>query len=148
MAEAPGQSPPLVQAGPLRRVFHSLVALAGWVLFGYWWWLVARRVSAHEVRFTLLVIGIALGVIVLLTAAWALHNIMIFRRRGPRTHLRAVVQDFSHDTVGRSVQLPRLPEDCLTAGFVKVNLQHGAKVYVAAPPSAGPAAPAGAGARR
>ena len=148
MADASGQPLPPILAGPVRRVFHTLVALGGWVLFGYWWWLVARRVSAQEVRFTLLLIGIALDVIVLVTAAWALHNILIFRRRGPRTHLRAVSQDYSHDTLGRSVQLPMVPGDCLTAGIVKVRLQDGGKVYVAASYGAGPGSPAAGGGSR
>ena len=141
MAEARGLTSFPIQAGTPRRVLHTVVALAGWALFAYWWWLVSRRVSEQEVRFTLVLIAIALGVIVLLTAAWVLHNVRIFRNRGPRLHLRSVVQDYSHDTVGRNVRMPLVPEDCLSAAVVKVRLQEGAKVYVPAAPAGGPAAP-------
>jgi hypothetical protein len=146
MATVPGQPFQPVLAGPIRRVVHTLVALAGWVLFGYWWWLVARRVSEHEIRFTVVLIAIALLVIVSLTAAWAMHNLRIFRARGPRLGLRAVTQDLSHDTVGREVRLPSVPDACRSASVVKVRLEAGVKVYVPAAAGDGPAAgPVGTG---
>jgi len=140
MAEAPRQPQPPVHGGPIRRTFHALIAFAGWVLFVYWWWIVARRVSADEVRFTALFIGIALVAIVGLTAIWALHNVRIFKVRGPRRSLRPVDDDLSHDSVGREVLLPTLPEECRTAPVVAVRIRDGFKVY-----SAGAGAPAGGG---
>jgi hypothetical protein len=127
----------------LRRVLHALIALAGWGLFGYWWWLVARRVSQQEIRFTVILIAIALVVIVALTAAWAMHNVRIFRARGARKSLREVTQDLSHDTVGRQVRLPAVPEECRSAPVVRVRLEGGSKLYV--PATAGDASPAGPG---
>jgi hypothetical protein len=142
MANDPAQPRLPIHAGPSRRAFHTLVSLAGWALFAYWWWLVAQRVSAHEIRFTLLVIGIALGVILVLTALWVLHNIRIFRVRGPRQQMRPVTQDSSRDTVGRNVRFPALPEDCLSAAIVDVRIREGVKIYLPAAASGGPAVPA------
>lgn len=132
MANDPAQPGLPIHASPLRKAFHTLVALAGWVLFVYWWWLVARRVGGQEIRFTLLVIAIALGVILLLTVLWVLHNIRIFRIRGPRLAMRSVPQDFSHDTIGRDVQFPVVPAECLSAAVVGVSIREGAKVYAPA----------------
>jgi len=148
MANDPAQSKFPIHAGPSRRAFHTLVAIAGWALFVYWWWLVVQRVSAHEIRFTLLVIGIALGVILVLTALWVVHNIRIFRIRGPRQQMRPVAQDSSHDTVGRNVQFPAVPEDCLSAAVVHVRIRDGAKLYLPATAGGEPAMPAGGGERR
>ena len=120
---------PLV-AGPVRRAFHTLVALVGWVLFLYWWWIVFRRVNPTEVRFTLWFIGLAMVAIVLSTALWAGHNLRVFRRKGPRTQLRAITPDYSHDSVGRRVDMPGVPADCLTAPVVVVRIEDGAKVYL------------------
>jgi len=148
MPRYPRQSGLPVHAGPLRSVFHTLIALARWVLFGYWWWLVSRRVSGQEIRFTLVMIAIALAVILLLTAVWVLHNLQIFRARGPRMNLRVVKEDFSHDTVGRNVRFPAVPEDCLSAAVVRVRLHEGMKVYVPGALPGGPRVPAGGTERR
>jgi hypothetical protein len=125
---APAKREPL-EAEPGRRVLHTVLAMIGWVLFAYWWWLVFRRVNATEVRYTLWFIGIALAVITLVTALWALHNLRVARRFGPRTKMREVREDFSRDTVGRPVTLPAVPHECLTAPFILVRIEDGTKVY-------------------
>ena len=128
----PGSTPekrePL-QAEPLRRIFHTVIAVAGWVLFLYWWWLVFRRVNDTEVSYTLWFIAIALYIIVAVTVVWALHNVLIFRRRGPRTKVREVQEDFSRDTVGRPVNMPKLSQECLDADVVVVRIADGTKIY-------------------
>lgn len=118
-----------IQAGPARRAFHTLVAVGGWVLFVYWWWIVFQRVSDTEIRYTLWFIGIALVVIVSVTAMWAFHNVRLFRNRAVRTRVRAVHEDFSHDTVGRPVGMPAVPQECLTASVIVVRIEDGTKVY-------------------
>ncbi len=123
----PGRQP--IQAGPARRAFHTLVAAGGWVLFVYWWWLVFSRVSDVEIRYTLRFVGIALVVIVLVTALWAFHNVRLFRNKRARTHVRTVREDFSHDTVGRPVGMPAVPDECLTASVIVVRIEDGTKVY-------------------
>ena len=83
--------PPL-QASPARRVLHTLIAVAGWALFVYWWWVVFHRVSRHEVRFTVLFVTLSLLAIVLTTSIWAYHNVRIYRRLGPRWKVRQVAE--------------------------------------------------------
>jgi hypothetical protein len=129
MAEPDRESTNPSQAGPARRVFHTLVAVAGWVLFVYWWWLVFRRADGDEIRSTLIFIALTLAAIVLLTMIWAIHNARIFQARGPRRQVRPVTPDFSHDSVGRPVELPAVPEECLSAGIVEIRIRGDAKVY-------------------
>lgn len=105
------------------------MAVAGWVLFVYWWWLVFRRVNDTEVRYTLWFIAIALVVIVVVTAIWAIHNLRIFKHRGPRTKVRPVREDFSRDSVGRPVNMPKVPNECVTAPVVVVRIADGTKIY-------------------
>ena len=87
-----------------RRVFHTLIALAGWALFVYWWWIVVHRVSLHEVRFTVLFVLVALVLCVAITGLWVLHNLSIFRRRGQRTKVREATLDYSRDPLGRTAE--------------------------------------------
>jgi hypothetical protein len=136
-------TPPFL-AGPARRALHTVVAVAGWVLFIYWWWIVARRVGQGEIRSTVLFIVISLAVIVLLTIVWAFHNKRISDVRGPRAKVRTVTPDFSHDGIGRVVEYRAT--DRQTAPIVYVRLEQGAKVYTTAPPvepAGGPSAHAG-----
>ena len=67
-----------IVGGPVRRALHTLIALAGWVLFIYWWWIVFRRVSPGEVRWTMWFIGLAMAAIVLSTALWAIKALALF----------------------------------------------------------------------
>ena len=118
-----------LRAGPIRRMFHTLIALAGWALFLFWWWLVIQRVSAAEIRFTAWFVAVSLVVIVLVTALWASHNLRLFRRKGARTQLRAGTQDSSHDSVGRPVGMPAVPEEYRPASLIVVRIEGGTKVY-------------------
>jgi hypothetical protein len=116
-------------AGPGRRVFHTLLAVVGWVLFVYWWWIVFRRVSSAEVRFTVLFIVIAMAVIVLLTIFWVMHNQRLDRKRTSRVRIRDDARPAAHDSVGREVQMAALSGEYQNAWVVRVSVEAGAKVY-------------------
>jgi hypothetical protein len=129
LAATPSAPQQPVVSSPARRALHLVVALAGWALFVWWWWLVVRRVSQAEIRFTLVFIAISLLVIVGVTALWAFHNRTLFRRKGARTTVRAVNEDSSHDTLGRPVGMPPVPDECLRASVIVVRIEDGRKVY-------------------
>jgi hypothetical protein len=88
----------------LRRIAHLALAFAGWFVFSWWWWLVIGRVSRDEVRYTVLFVGLTLVVCVGLTGLWAFHNLRLFRRRGPRTHVRTTSESYTHDRRGREIE--------------------------------------------
>ncbi len=129
MTDRPSPIPDPIEAGPARKVLHVLITIVGWLLFLYWWWLVFHRVSRQEVRFTALFIAISLAIIVLVTLAWAWHNLRIFKRRGPRQNNREAKADFSHDGVGRNVVYPPGGIDLKTAPVVRVRFVEGEKRY-------------------
>lgn len=120
---------PRIDAGQARQALHILIAGAGWVLFFYWWSIVLRRVSSQEVRFTALFIGISLVVVVAITLAWVIHNLSLFRRRGPRTNVRRVDQDVRQDHLGRALQFEAGHESIRTAPTVRVIVDGGRKLY-------------------
>jgi len=124
-----------LESGPIRQAIHILFIIAGWCLFVWWWWLVLQRVSRTEIEFTGWFIALSLVVIVLSTSLWAFHNVRLFRRKGPRQKLREVTTDLTHDTVGRPVDMPALPEECLTAREIMIRIENGTKVYRAMGPS-------------
>lgn len=143
------RSAPPTLAGPLRRAFHTLIALAGWIVFGYWWWLVLGRLDAQHVRWTLVFIASTLVLSVMLTAAWAFHNLRIFRRRGPRTQVPTTAFEFKRDRLGRPIVFADRHEVVERAQVVQITLGHEGKTYRAFERVAatfGRGAPSGAGA--
>ena len=120
---------PPTQASPPRRVAHLLVALAGWVLFVYWWFLVLGRVSLEEVRLTGLFIVLTLLVTVMLTVAWSFHNLRIWKRRGPRLRVREAADAFAHDRLGRDLVTEGPPEGLKRDALIVVRIEPGQKTY-------------------
>jgi hypothetical protein len=120
---------PRTEAGQVRQALHILLAGAGWVLFFYWWSIVLGRVSPREIRFTALFIGISLVVVVAATVIWVLHNVAIFRRRGPRTKVRPVDLEVRVDHLGRSLRMETDADALRGARLVRVLVDGGRKVY-------------------
>lgn len=125
-----GSLQPPVEASPARRLWHLLVAFAGWVVFVYWWILVLGRVSRDEVRFTWIFIAITAVVVVGLTALWVVHNLLIFKRKGARTHVRVVKEDYSRDRLGRHVSFTGTSEALKADPIVLIRLEHQGKTYL------------------
>ena len=123
----PNRTP--TQAGPARRLLHTFIALAGWVLFAYWWTVVFERVSRSEIRFTILFVLLALVVCVAVTGLWVLHNVTIFRRKGPRKARREVALDYSHDPLGRQVTFESSPEALKSAAAVRIRVDASGKSF-------------------
>ncbi len=117
---------------PPRAIAHAIIAILGWILFGWWWWLVLGRLNHEHVLFTLYFIGVTTVVSVALTGIWSFHNLMIFRRRGARTHVREVAFDFSSDRLGRAVTFTGSRESLERAPVVDIQVEQGTKAYRAA----------------
>jgi hypothetical protein len=121
-------APPTL-ASPGRRIFHSLLAVGGWVLFCWWWWLVLGRLDYSHARFTLVFIAVTLVVCVTLTAAWAYHNRNIFKRKGPRTHVPSATFEFREDRLGRALRFVEPMAAIERARIVRIDLDDESKTY-------------------
>lgn len=126
---AQGSPEPLQQAGPVRRTIHYVFALLGWVLFGYWWWVVLGHTGRNQIVWTLAFIGISLAVIVLVTALWVVHNVRIFRRKGPRLHQGARPVEQRQGALIMPPMPMRNDTDLLTSPVVRVVVEGGLKSY-------------------
>lgn len=84
-----------------RRLLQLLLIAGGWWLF-VWSWL---RVTADgpeigELRVLLLA---AVLVVPLLTVTWVVHNVGIYRRKGPRRAVTPVATHYTRDFNGRHI---------------------------------------------
>jgi len=105
------------------------MALAGWILFVYWWWIVFQRVSETEIRFTLVFIAFALALVVLITVFWVFHNRAIWKRKGPR---RTPIENpgfVKRDSLGRRVRYADSREKMVESSLVRVDVEQTEKVY-------------------
>jgi len=126
-----------IQASPGRRLLQGLLALGLWVVFLYWWWLVFQRVSRAEVRFTAIFIAVTFGISVSVTCLWFLYNRGRYRLQGDRREGNPpVVEDYSHDKVGRSVWLGEGVAHLRESPSIQVEVQEHRKFY-RVPPAAG-----------
>jgi len=89
---------------PLRRGFHGLLAVGGWVVFLYLWWTVFARGMERDGWIALLCVVLLLGGIVLLNTLWIRFNEGVARSRTPRIRVREVPWRFEEDKVGRRLQ--------------------------------------------
>ena len=122
---------------------HAIGVVGGWALFAWAWHDVASKPWDTE-SLWLLIVGSLLAAPAI-TAAWVLHNLAIYRRKGPRRGVPAVDARYDRDFNGREVKADW--QALSSARFVVVELHGAEKRYREA---AGPAtlqpAVAGAGA--
>jgi hypothetical protein len=119
----------LLKAPPLRQLAQLAVALAGWAVFLYWWWLVFTRVSRREIAYTGLFVGVTTVLAVTVTGLWSLHNKRLSRRRAPRSQVRVVREDYSADTLQRRVSFTGGLERVRTEALLDIVVSENEKIY-------------------
>lgn len=86
---------------PLRRLWHAVLVIAGWLLFAWSWQRVtAGRPELGELRW--LMLG-AVAVVPVITIGWVVHNVGIHRRKGPRRAVTTVEMRCVADFNGRRI---------------------------------------------
>lgn len=89
-----------------RGYVHAAIAVAAWILFFYWWRQVLGFTRRQDVVFVLVFLLVAVAAATALNLAWVRHNVGIYRRKGPRTRVTEVSEDWGSDTLGRPVRWP------------------------------------------
>lgn len=127
--EGPGRQAP--ERLPVRRqVAHATLIVLGWVLFAWSWQRVtAARPEAGELR--VLMLG-ALVLVPVLTLGWVMHNLGIYRRKGPRRSVRQTDRPYRQDFNGRRIDADWAALG--TARRVVIELDGDAKRYAAGEP--------------
>ncbi len=88
--------------GWLKRLAHVVALLAGWLLFGWFWWHVLATQEIYRPGLILLLAGSAI-IFPVVTLFWVKHNRRIYRAKGPRRRIRAVTEQYAHDWEGRAI---------------------------------------------
>jgi hypothetical protein len=90
----------------MRRILHTLIGIAGWLLILALWILLVRdgKASAAAVGGTVTQLAALVGLVLALTTWWIRHNLGIHRRRGPRTGRPTAPPRTDVDKLGRPVR--------------------------------------------
>jgi hypothetical protein len=87
--------------GSGQRLLHVVVVAAGWFLFGWAWLLVGRDLPDYGVLAWMIVATLIISPAV--TLYWVLHNLAIFKLKGPRRQLPDTKAEYLRDWAGRPV---------------------------------------------
>ncbi len=120
-------------AGPRRGsawgwVFHGLLAVLGWILFGYFWRVVMSVGLSAGARTALFAMVLFLAALLLLTTWWIAHNVRVARRDRRRGNPNLVEKLYIFDTCGMRVEMPdhaRLK----TASVIEITIDGTHKTY-------------------
>jgi hypothetical protein len=114
---------------PLRRGFHGLLALGGWVVFLYLWWTIFARGLDRDGWIALLCVAILLCGIILLNTLWIRFNEGVARSRTPRTRVREVAWHLEEDKIGRRIQADWREVQEARSVWIEVEPETNRKLY-------------------
>lgn len=79
------------------------VISGGWLLFVWSWIRVAQETSVGTVLSGIVVLAVMTVVAVAITLWWILHNLGIYKRKGPRRSVPLVMPEYRNDFLGRDL---------------------------------------------
>lgn len=84
------------------RLLHVVLIIAGWGVFGWFWWkvLFQQPLETHSLS---LLIAAALIISPTITLIWVLHNLGIHTRKGARQTSITIAPSYTRDWMGITV---------------------------------------------
>lgn len=89
----------------LRGAFNIVFSFLAWLVFFYWWTVVARATSAGPVQDALFVLVLFIAATLAVTFMWVRHNLGIAKRGKRGLTTRYVAPVFEKDFLNRRVEL-------------------------------------------
>ena len=115
---------------PVRRAFHLVASLLGWVAFGYGWFFIFWRPLDRSAISTFELLLLVLLGIITVNALWVSFNQEMYRQRPLRTRLRTVTVAGTTDRLGRPLVGADWPRLRLTGWItVRVDSTRRYKIY-------------------
>ena len=116
----------------VRNIFHTVISILMWCLFGYYWYVVGRRqITASSVQ-AIGVLGLITLVGVLITIWWISHNKKLASRNRRRKAPPTVPEVFETDYLGRTLVTPGVDLLKKTATIIVSVDEENQKIYAVA----------------
>ncbi len=90
----------------MRHVFHVLISLLMWFLFGYYWYVVSKREVGNDTIQALVVLSIVIVVGIIGTLWWVAHNKRLAKRNRRNSPPPVVPEYFEMDYLKRPIVAP------------------------------------------
>jgi hypothetical protein len=117
---------------PASRAVQAVVAVGGWILFVFWWFVVLQRETiASFWSSTLAPVLWGVAAIAAVTALWILHNRRLARKGRRGTVTRYTVPVFTADLLGRPLRFTD-PRTLRTSDQIILTATAEEKVYATA----------------
>lgn len=117
-----------------RLVLHILVAVLFWVLFGYYWGLVARRRITSNTIEAVQILALLVALIWAVTTVWIQHNRRRFAGRPDRRTRRSASEDvevlLARDAIGHAVQIEGGGSGLQAAPYIEIEIDDENRVKV------------------
>jgi hypothetical protein len=106
----------------VRHIIHITLAILLWVVYGYYWSLVADEAPTPQTKIALIILGILCVLVMLTLVGWVIHNIRIHRLRARRKQRRAGPQPSRQDYLGRWV-IEDDAEKLRSANYIEIEIR-------------------------
>lgn len=90
----------------MRHIFHVVISLLMWCLFGYYWMVVSKREIGDDTIQALVVLSVVIVFGILGTLGWVAHNKRLARRNRRNTPPAPVPEPFDVDYLNRPIVAP------------------------------------------
>ncbi len=90
----------------MRNVFHWVISLLMWGLFGYYWYVVSQREIGDDTIQALIVLSIVITLGIAITLWWVAHNKRLAQRNRRNTPPPPVPEPFDVDYLKRPIVAP------------------------------------------
>jgi hypothetical protein len=91
---------------PVRRVFHILLIVIGWILFVLFWYYIFFKGTGEGASQTFVILLITMLGIIAINWLWVAFNLSLYKLRGSRTAVRHVPFTATRDVLGRTLVTP------------------------------------------
>ncbi len=91
---------------PVRRAFHLLLIIVGWIVFVLFWYYIFFRGTGEGASQTFVLLLITMLGIIVINWLWVGFNLSLYRVRGARTTVREVPFTATRDALGRKLVTP------------------------------------------
>lgn len=108
------------------KLIRTLCVLSLWLLFAALWFRVYGITTIVDVTNAITYLVVVISVYAILVTVWVLHNIAIYRKKGPRRSVRFLSYAAIHDRLGSYIVAK---EDVKGKQTIRVSVADGRKVF-------------------
>ena len=108
------------------KLLRTLCVVGLWLLFAALWYRVYGITTVVDITNAITYIVVTISAYAILVTVWVLHNIAIYRRKGPRRSVRFLSYAGIHDGLGSYIVVKA---DVKEKQTIRVSVADGRKVF-------------------